>query len=441
MPTAERPDLSERLRRLPAVLAVDPPPGLLEGVVRQGRRRRLLRRAVAAAAVVVLASGVLATRALVADRNAGQVLRPGQVGKASAARLAGGRVRSLPPDPVLDRVATAATAWTGRELLVWGGMDTDRRVHADGAAFDPAAGRWRPLPPAPQAQQLGRLGGEAVWTGRELLVWGGAAPADEEARAGGPMRPGDGLAYDPAGRAWRRLPAPPRTLPASAGPALWTGKQLLVVDAEGGRQVPGGGLAGAAYDPEADRWRPLPASPRLDGGQLLGRTVLWAGTRLLVWSFWVRPGGPAPTSADPDGVALWAYDPAAGRWTTLPDPSPAVRSRLVRSSLAWTGRDILAVQNTTEIPPDPPLFGGRYDPDGDRWTPIASPPRRVPYGEAGALVWTGAALLAGGDAAYDPAADRWWPLPRPGGWRWAGPGPPLRRLGGGAMVMLVPGPD
>ena len=45
MPTAERPDLEERLRRLPAVLAVDPPPGLLDGVVRQGRRRRLLRRA------------------------------------------------------------------------------------------------------------------------------------------------------------------------------------------------------------------------------------------------------------------------------------------------------------------------------------------------------------------------------------------------------------
>jgi hypothetical protein len=388
MPTAERPDLSERLRRLPAALAVDPPPGLLDGVVRQGRRRRLLRRAAAAAAVVVLASGALATRALVADRNAGQVLAPGQVAEASAARLAGGRVRSLPPDPALDRVATAATAWTGRELL----------------------------------------------------VWGGAAPADD-AIAGGPMRPGDGLAYDPAGRAWRRLPAPPPTLPASAGPALWTGQELLVVDAEGGRQVPGGGLAGAAYDPQTNRWRPLPASPRLGGGQLLGRTVLWAGTRLLVWSFWVRPGGPARASADPDGVALWAYDPEAGRWTTLPDPSPAVRSWLVRSSLAWTGRDILAVQNTTEIPPDPPRFGGRYDPDGDRWTPIAIPPRRVPFGDPGALAWTGAALLADGDAAYDPAAERWWPLPGPGGWRWAGAGPPLRPLGGGAMVMLVPGPD
>jgi hypothetical protein len=440
MPTAERPDLEERLRRLPAVLAVDPPPGLLDGVVRQGRRRRLLRRAAAAAAIVVLASGVLATRAVVADRGAGQVLHPGEVRNASAARLAGGRVRTLPPDPVADRFATAAKAWTGRELIVWGGMDRDRRVHADGAAFDPAAGRWRPLPPAPQAQQLLQGRGEAVWTGRELLIWGGLA-ADDNARADEAMRPAHGLAYDPARRAWRRLPAAPRSLPASAGPALWTGRELLVVDAEGGRQVAGGGLVGAAYDPAANQWRALPASPRLGGGQLLGRTVLWAGTRLLVWTFWTRPGGPAPTSADPDGVALWAYTPAANSWAELPAPSAPVRSSLVRSALAWTGREVLAVQNTTQIPPDPPLFGSRYDPDGDRWTPIAAPPGRVPFGEASALVWTGAALLADGAAAWDPAADRWWSLPAPGGWRWVGAGPPVRPLGEGVLAMLVPEPD
>ena len=259
-------------------------------------------------------------------------------------------------------------------------------------------------------------------------------------RADGPMGPADGLAYDPASRAWRRLPAPPRSLSASPGPAVWTGRELLVLDAEGGRQTAAGGLAGAAYDPVADRWRQLPPSPRLGGGQLLERTVLWAGTRLLVWSFWTRPGGPARTSADPDGVALWAYDPAGDRWTAMEAPSGPVRSSLARASLAWGGREVLAVQNTTQIPPDPPRFGGRYDPDTGRWTPIATPPARVPFGDSSALVWTGAALVANGDAAYDPAADRWWRLPAPGGWRRAGGGPLLRPLGGADMAMLVPGP-
>ena len=149
MPGADRPELEERLRRLPAALVVDPPPGLLEGVVRQGRRRRLLRRAAAAAAIVVLASGVLATRAVVADRGAGQVLHPGRATAATAAQLAGGRVRSLPPDPVVDRFATAATAWTGQELIVWGaraGTGGSTPTGPPSTRRPAAGGRCRPRP-------------------------------------------------------------------------------------------------------------------------------------------------------------------------------------------------------------------------------------------------------------------------------------------------------
>jgi hypothetical protein len=99
-------------------------------------------------------------------------------------------------------------------------------------------------------------------------------------------------------------------------------------------------------------------------------------------------------------VALWAYDRPADRWTTLAAPSGPVRSSLARASLAWAGREVLAVQNTTQIPPDPPRFGGRYD----------------------------------------PAADRWWRLPAPGGWSRVGGGPMVRPVGTGRMAMLVPEP-
>ena len=37
-------------------------------------------------------------------------------------------------------------------------------------AYDPKTNRWSQLPPAPI---LGRMDPAAVWTGRELLVWGG----------------------------------------------------------------------------------------------------------------------------------------------------------------------------------------------------------------------------------------------------------------------------
>ena len=439
MPGSDQLDLEGRLRRLPDALAVEPGPGLLEGVVRQGRRRRRLRRAGAAAVIVVLLGGVLATRALVVDRTAGQTLGPGRAQDATAAQLAGGRGRALAPNPVVDRFATAARAWTGEELIVWGGVTRDRLVHADGAAYDPRTGRWRPVPPAPQAQTLDKRDGGAVWTGQELLIWGGTTPVAGE-RFDGSMRPGDGLAYDPARRTWRLLPAPPSSLQPRSSPAVWTGRELLVVDTDPDphRQVAGGGLRAATYNPTADRWHLLPPSPRLSG-QLLERTVLWAGTRLLVWSFWNRPGDGTSDSAgaNPDGVDLWAYDPASGRWTVLPSPSGRVRALLARSSLAWTGQEILAVQHDSVIPPGQTLFGGRYDPDNDRWTPIATPPQRVEFRNATALVWTGAALVANGLHAYDPATDRWWALPAPGDWTWTGLGL-VRPLGGGGIAMVVP---
>jgi hypothetical protein len=435
MPGVDAADLEGRLRRLPGVLAVDPAPGLLERVVRHGRRRRRLRQATAVAAVAALLAGILITRAALPDRGAVQPLGPRSVRDATAAQLARGRALLLPPNVVTDRT-DAVVAWAGEELVVWGGWTRDRRLHADGAAYDPRTGRWRPVPPAPQAQVF-TDDRAAVWTGRELLLWGGDTPV-AGARADGRMRRGGGLAYDPAAGRWRRLRPPPGLPLERARAAGWTGTELLVVDAEVGPQATGGRLRGAAYDPAADRWRRLAPSPRLGGGDLLERTVLWAGTRLLVWRFLDRPGSAATAAGEPDEVDLWAYDPAPDRWTVLASPSPRTRPLLARASLAWTGGEILAVQHTSVLPPDPAPFAGRYDPDRDRWAPIADPPQRVDFRAPGALVWTGAALVAGGSHAYDPTGDRWWPLPAPGRWTITGQAPPVRRLGGGELAVLVP---
>jgi len=442
MPGSDHLDLEERLRRLPAALAVDPAPGLLERVARHGRRRRRLRRVTAVVAVVALFAGVLATRAALPDRTSGEVLNPGQVQDATAARLASGHGQALPPNPVVERLFTAAVAWTGQELIVWGGATRDLVPHADGAAYDPRSGRWRPLPPAPQAQMLQSGEGIAVWTGRELLIWGGLTPVGR-ARQGGLLRRGDGLAYEPATRTWRLLSSAPSALAPLARPSLWTGSRLLVVDADADNALPGGGLRGAAYDRLADRWRLFAPSPRLSSGQLLHRTVVWAGTRLLVWSFWSRPGaGPTSSGGEPAGVDLWAYDPAADDWTVLPSPSGRVRSLLARASLAWTGQEFLAVQHTSVVAlPEPTTrFGGRYDLGHDRWTPVATPPVRVRSGGSPALVWIGAALLANGTHAYDPTTDRWWRLPAPDGWTWTwiSGGRLVRRQGEAGITMLVP---
>jgi hypothetical protein len=77
-------------------------------------------------------------------------------------------------------------------LFVWGGD----RPAADGALYDHAAQTWRLLPEA--APQTPPLPHAVVWTGEEVLVWGGTTGSRDRA-------PREGAAYDPATDTWRQL--------------------------------------------------------------------------------------------------------------------------------------------------------------------------------------------------------------------------------------------
>jgi hypothetical protein len=89
------------------------------------------------------------------------------------------------PSPRYDHTAV----WTGTEMLVWGGQSYRSRTSAggtgdileycvrnDGARFDPATNRWRPLS-GMQAPSV-RLEYASTWTGREFIIWGGAQPTE-----------------------------------------------------------------------------------------------------------------------------------------------------------------------------------------------------------------------------------------------------------------------
>jgi hypothetical protein len=398
-------------------------PGEREAFDRFLRRRERRGRAVAAAAglaLVAVLGGAVLTRAVLVDRPPTPVLGPLLVQDATPAQLADGRWRALPVLPAgqLEPRERAAVVWTGRQLLYWGGASHPPvRAHADGAAFNPDTNRWATLPPAPEGQEhLEGHDGIAVWTGREVLVWGGITIEADNPNV---AMPAHGVAYDPARRTWRRLPRPPLQLRwVSLNQwVLWTGRELMAGGVEAG---PGGGTRAGAYDPATNRWRLLPRSPRLTGGpsHLQARTAMWAGTRLLVWNFWSPTARTAnnPTAvadrpeAEPDGIDLWAYDPTGDRWTVLPDPPDQVRRMVAGASMVWTGREVVIASAQT-AQRRTVTRAGRYDPDRARWTPIAPPPPRSPNLGPVTLEWTGSAVVEPGNAVYDPAADRWLPLP------------------------------
>jgi len=62
--------------------------------------------------------------------------------------------------------------WTGREVLIWGGRDETGPLNT-GARFDSVHNKWLG-PIKTQGSPTARSRHSAVWTGRKMVVWGGA---------------------------------------------------------------------------------------------------------------------------------------------------------------------------------------------------------------------------------------------------------------------------
>jgi hypothetical protein len=228
--------------------------------------------------------------------------------------------------PPLAVRSDVAMAWTGRELVVWGGdveafnmgLSGGDRQYADGATFDPAAGTWRAMAASPLPATGDTAVAEAVddvvviARGTSTAAW---RPDDDTWRtlddAPAPVRDlhahgrivlshSANARLDVDSGEWRSLPAPPLRLerPTTA----WTGEELIVV---GGPDTPFTKVAAIAYDPERDAWRRLPDPPFDFTGE--APSAAWDGERVIVVNY---------------DMAAMAYDPAADAWEQLP-PVPA----------------------------------------------------------------------------------------------------------------------
>jgi N-acetylneuraminic acid mutarotase len=285
----------------------------------------------------------------------------------------------LPKAPIGGRVGHTAV-WTGREMLIWGGAgDLDSDPLTDGAAYDPATDRWRAVPPAPLTA---RFDPAAVWTGQEVLIFGGTSASGDILA--------DGAAWNPASNAWRPLPSSPLG-PRDGAVVAWAGDRLVVwsgatvppagsdgpsageMPDHGGSEMP---ADGSAYVPASDRWIPVPAAP-IPGRS--GAESVWTGTRLVV-------AGGYHEGDDDDRTDGAAFDPVRGVWSPIaPRRAPASCGGEAPCDGVWTGTAALF-----------PASGVVYDPVTDRWSALAPyPPEQGPLSGEPA-VWTGRRLLAWG---------------------------------------------
>lgn len=307
---------------------------------------------------------------------------------------------AAPPAPLVGRSAHTAV-WTGTEMLVFGGQNSfvgAARLDT-GARYAPATDTWRMMA---TTGARARARHTAVWTGRVMLVWGGR-PNDSDSA---------GEAYNPATDTWTSLASAGAPAARTSGhSAVWTGTEMIVW---GGLSATSVRLnTGARYDPARDRWTPVSTagapSPRN------AHAAVWTGTEMLVWG-----GGSTSTLAD--GAA---YDPARDVWRPLARTgAPSAR---LGASAEWTGREMVVWGGGggADLGGVERRDGGRYDPMRDQWTLFATPTSRSV--KLNASVWTGAEMIVWGGstgsgpevylaegAAYAPEVGRLTLLPTEG---------------------------
>jgi N-acetylneuraminic acid mutarotase len=291
--------------------------------------------------------------------------------------------------PALRKRHTAI--WTGAEMIVWGGFNESvpGGYLGDGARYDPLSDIWTPVSDvgAPSSRQ----GHTAVWTDSEISIWGGGDASGK----------GDGARYDPATDTWKSISNVGAPTPKTNHTAVWTGSEMIIWGYRSGTTEP----EGARYDPATDTWTPLSmvGAPR----QILFHSAVWTGTEMIIWG-----GG------EIDGAR---YDPANDTWTQMSTVNgPSLRRGHVA---AWTGSEML-VWGGVWLAAGSLGSGARYDTITDTWHPMNSVCAPLPRAWA-AGVWTGSdfvlwggleywggeALQFRGGGRYDPLTNTWRSTP------------------------------
>jgi hypothetical protein len=182
-------------------------------------------------------------------------------------------IRSRTPLPITGAPVArkrAEAVWTGSEMIVWGGENGSQNASFNsGGHYDPLTDTWEAtsLTGAPE----GRAFFSSFWTGSEMLVWGGFRRGTGQVDSGG--------LYNPVTRTWR--PTSLNGAPASrrnAFAAAWTGEAMIVFGGFSGFDPIGNG---AIYHQDANIWEPLP--PNGSPSPRHRNHGVWTGSEFIIW--------------------------------------------------------------------------------------------------------------------------------------------------------------
>jgi len=299
---------------------------------------------------------------------------------------------NIAPEARADHTAV----WTGSEMIIWGG-DRDYVDTNTGGRYNPALDSWANTNPINAPEIRSRH--SAVWTGSEVIIWGGAGDG-----GGYNTLWNTGGRYNPVTDTWAATSTNNAPLARVNHTAVWTGSEMVVWGGYGC----GGNCnlnSGGRYDPGTDSWTPTSTvnvpSARWD------HTAVWTGSEMIVW------GG---TDAIVNHTYLHTggrYNPANDSW--MPTSLMNVPLGRIAHTAVWTGSEMIVWGGVDETFDDTDT-GGRYNPSTDIWLATSLGNAPSPRNSHTA-VWTGSEMIVWSGnfhatdlntgARYNPTRDTW----------------------------------
>ena len=285
------------------------------------------------------------------------------------------------------------SVWTGSEMVVWGGHQPANQLGAGtffntGGRYDPITDSWTATSIANAPE--GRASHTVVWTGTEMIVWGGYNP--------GVLNTGG--RYDPNTNSWIATSTTNAPDPRSWHTAVWTDMEMIVW----GGFSKSNDTSGGRYNPSTDSWTETNTANAPDPRER--HTAVWTGNRMIVWGGYGWGGG-----LNTGGT----YNPATDSWTQT-NTTNAPSGRDSHTSV-WTGSEMIVWGGVDELNPSHPLnTGGRYDPNTNSWIGVG--PNTPDARQHHTAVWTGAEMVVWGGTGdlgpwfdsggrYSPITDSW----------------------------------
>jgi N-acetylneuraminic acid mutarotase len=286
-----------------------------------------------------------------------------------------------------ERTAHSAI-WTGKEMVIWGGIGNSSFWLNTGSKYDPTTDIWEPTSTGINCP-AGRIGHTAVWTGSEMIIWGGRTSDLSSSNTN------SGARYNPTTDGWMAISTGINCPTGrSEHTAIWTGSEMIIWG--------GGDAQGARYNPSSDTWVPTATGQDCPNARS-EHTAVWTGSEMIIWG-----GASGSDYCNSGGI----YNPSSNSWRTI-STGANVPSKRCHHSAVWTGTEMIVWGGEESDCYGEVATGGRYSPSTDSWV-ATSNGFNCPSGRSShTAVWSGSEMIIWGGSnwnsggRYFPATDSW----------------------------------